>query len=202
MKINLIILMTTFLFSCGQSDRSSIKNTTSKSTSNNQKSTEKNEADVIKFDSINQYWYNKKITSATLYCYLPEAGQSSEHYILDKNNKLNATIIDSLTYELPSSLTNSLSNAIVRATSYIEEKKYDCFQPHHGIVMKNDQGEIVGHISICFECNRYELFPQHVSYIPIDFFKYICRKAKVPTEKIKLMDIFHKSKKNNSQKNK
>ena len=204
MKTYLTIFITFIFYCCHQSDTttSSIKNNTFESTSNNKTTTTLTENianNVKEVDSINQYWSNKKITSATLYCYLPEADDQSQYFILDKKLKLHSTVIDSLTYELPFSVTNFLNEQIINVTNFKEKWVEECFQPHHGIVLKNEKGVIVGHISICFECNQYRLLPENVNYIPMKVFKNICIQAKVPIERKELSNIFYKSK---SSKNK
>jgi hypothetical protein len=184
MKTYLILfIISCMLYSCNQTDaaKGSIQNNTN---------TALNET-----DSINQYWSDKNITSATLYCYYPEHDLDLDNLILDKNFNLHPTVIDSLTYELPNSMVDFLKKQIVNVTNFQESLMAACFDPHHGIVLKNDKEEIVGHISICFECNQFRLRPENVRYIPMEVFKKICTEAKVPTNRNDLMRIFYNSKK-------
>ncbi|WP_027420560.1 hypothetical protein [Crocinitomix catalasitica] len=179
MKLIYLCLIFAF-YACNQSDTSKInelENLDSLITN-----TDTLNKAVIVEDSIiiNNYWSEQNIASATLYCYYPEADRRVKNLILDKDFKLNATVIDSLTYELPQSTFDDFKKNLLNQTNFMEELVSGCFDPHHGLVLKNDEEEIVGHFSICFDCNHYRLIPEHVSYIPMDVFRKLCHQADIP----------------------
>ena len=142
---------------------------------------------------LNGYWSNVDISSAILYDYAPEfrdvATQSV--YILNEKNELNPTVLDSFTLDLNSASLNQLKKNLINETTY-ESWGADCFEPHHGIVMKDKSGNMVGHISICFQCGNYSIRPEHVDYINIDTFRTIVMRHKITTSGQKIRSTYGK----------
>jgi len=127
---------------------------------------------------VSQYWIDNIIHSAKLYVYTPESKNSNGRNII-VNNSLNNTIIDSLTISLTRSEINRLQKLLKRKTTY-SEIGADCFKPHHGIVLKDNNEVVIGHFSICFECDNYRSTPSGIYHIPTDEFMKIIVNHKLP----------------------
>lgn len=128
---------------------------------------------------------------------MPEDIRQRQHnnLILDDEFNLHETVIDSLTVDIDSNSLNYLKLKLNEETDFMEEWVASCFEPHHGIVLKNSTNEIVGHFSICFECNQYKLLPKQVHYIPVDVFREICTNNNIPTNRREIMNAYYSSKK-------
>ena len=131
---------------------------------------------------INEFWKSQNIDKATFYCYYPEADYETSQLILDENDDLNPTIIDSLKIELEQTDLETLTSTIFTITNFGEDEVMECFDPHHGIIFKS-QNKIVGHVSICFECNQYKIKPNNASYIPMKSFWNLCKKHNLPIDR-------------------
>jgi hypothetical protein len=144
---------------------------------------------------ISNYWKNNKITSATLHAYAPEYTQEGSHAnIMNKNEELDYCIIDSLSTELDSNSIDKIYNALLYETTY-NEVASDCFMPHHGIIFYDIDDNIIGHISICFECNTYVFKPNRINYVPITIFKQIVMKNKLPIKGHVIRELFKNTEK-------
>ncbi|MEM6299453.1 MAG: hypothetical protein AAF740_12265 [Bacteroidota bacterium] len=178
MKYHILLVLTLIFCACTQSkeDDRSIEKEDTISVSTTPESEE-----IIEDDSLKQFWIDNKIASATLYCcYLPEAENGYGNLILDKNMELHSTVINSLTYELPRSAVDLLNKEI--NTESPLEMVAECFDPHHGIVLKDDAGQVIGHVSICFDCYQYYLLPKSDYHIPMKVFEDIRTQAGMPIE--------------------
>lgn len=136
--------------------------------------------DTLKPDSLNTYWSQVDISSATLFCYTPENNYDEGILIVNDSNKLHSTVLDSMAFQLDAESLRNLRRLIVNVTQFEEEWGAECFEPHHGIIFYDKSEKIVGHISICFECNQYRLSPQNIYYIPMEELKDICVKVGAP----------------------
>ena len=112
------------------------------------------------------------------------------HLIIDENKELHSTVIDSLKIDLDRFDLELLMAAITIKTNYSEDEMAACFNPHHGIILKN-QKKIVGDISICFECNQYKLRPKNVHYVPMMIFKKICSKYNLPIDRKTISKLYY-----------
>jgi len=142
---------------------------------------------------FNEYWSNVNISSATLYAYVPEFRSSDFQTlnILNDQNELNPTVLDSFTVELDSVSLIQLKQALTYETTY-ESIGSDCFNPHHGIVMKDKSDNPVGHISICFQCGNYSIRPEHVNYLKVGPFRSMIERHNIPTSGHTLLSIYKK----------
>jgi len=141
----------------------------------------------------NQFWSSQEITNVTLYCYYPEVNFNISNSIINKENQLHPTIIDSLTTMLSKESMNLITEALTTETDFEEEWVAGCFEPHHGLVLKNDQNKTIGHITFCLECNQYRLMPERVNYIPMAIFREICNTENVPTTRTKISSLYYES---------
>jgi len=145
-----------------------------------------NKPNEIKISGVinTEYWSNVEISHARLYAYIPdviyEKGSNNTVNILDENNYLNSAIIDSLTIDLDKNQIEILQELITTKNNFRGDDFSLCFVPHHGIVFYNTGNKVVGHISICFECNRYYLSPKTDVMIPMETLKKFIVSAGMP----------------------
>jgi len=104
----------------------------------------------------NQYnFINLDFDEAKVYLYDGFMGQ-----LIVNKGILDSTIVNPEGYKLSQTELSELDNLLnirvrKRKTTYQECTGSHCFEPHHGIVFYKNQ-KIVGHISLCFECNNLE----------------------------------------------
>jgi len=153
------------------------------------------ETEKIDTIGINEYWLKKDIASATLYIYNPIKFEHKAfgNLILNKEDELSPYIIDSLTTELELIEVNKLKKYIITETTF-RNQGAECFDPHHGIILRNSKKEIIGDISICFQCNNYRFQQSHkVSYIPIYFFRKIVKNHNLPINRNEIYRLYRSS---------
>ena len=131
-----------------------------------------------KIDTIqkSEFWTLNKIASAELYVYAPKFSEEGFRAHLIEDNKLNSTIIDSFTTQLNSAQIKLLEQNLLYETNYLDFGA-DCFNPHHGLIIKDSNGKVLRCYSICFECSNYSGVEQ---YIPISFFKQFFLEHNLP----------------------
>ncbi len=159
---------------------------------------------------VNQFWEELDIQSITLYTYYPEAclieqrkvGESNlkrdDNHILDKNMELNQYVLNDYTTELDSIDFERLKSSILIETSFSEGVS-GCFEPHHGFVLKNRKDNIVGHISVCLACSNYQIYPKRSGQIPMDLFRSVIVKNKLPIHRDQVGKAYRKEIENNLQ---
>ncbi len=191
MKTHIYLIITCFLWSCRNSGKKQEPQDSASVETQYIDSITRENPKSVRTTGVNQFWSEQAIASATLYCYYPEANYEIDNLILDKDDKLHYTALDSPVIELPQSTVRLLSNMLVNMTDYQEDVIASCFEPHHGIVLRNAESKTIGHISICFECNQYRVKPNHVGYIPMQFFRKLCNQAKVPLTRGQIMRLYN-----------
>jgi len=179
------------LFSCVENDKRNIKNNV-KSSAENQ--LEKDlQGEPVKIIDENQFWRSQDINSVTLYCYYPESNYELSDEIIDDDNNLHPSVIDSLTTELSLESKEVIINALITETDFEEEWGAACFEPHHGLVFKNKENDIIGSMSFCLNCNNYRLKPKKATHIPMITLRKICKKENVPTNRNQIAKLYMKS---------
>ena len=147
--------------------------------------------------SVNEYWSNQIIETATLYVYSPEHrlynGKHISKEIIINDNEMNPFIIDSLTVDLDKDELEKLRMALRTETNYREDVA-SCFSPRHGIVLKDTLGKILGHISICFECTRYQMGENPVYDLPIGMFIKFAKRHNLPIHMNHVLSLYRKMK--------
>lgn len=140
---------------------------------------------------VNQFWNELDVQSITLYTYFPEAHieeilnskkdvvKGESNHILNDEMKLNRYVLEDYTIELDSIDFERLKRGVLIETS-LSEVSSSCFEPHHGFVLKDGMGKIVGHISVCLECSNYRIYPKHNGQISMSLFRDIIVKNKLP----------------------
>lgn len=181
------------LFSCVENDKRNIKNNV-KSSAENQLEKEL-QGKPVKIIGENQFWKSQDINSVILYCYYPESNYELSYEIIDDENNVHPSVIDSLTTELSLESKEVIINALITETDFEEESVASCFEPHHGLVFKTKENEIIGSMSFCFECNQYRLKPKKATYIPMITLRKICKKENVPTNGNQIAKLYMKSRK-------
>jgi len=179
------------LFSCVENDNRDQKINVKSSTKNHLEEDFKGE--TAKILGENQFWKSQDINSVTLYCYYPESNHDISNEIIDNDNNVHPSIIDSLTTELSLESKEVIINTLITETDFEEEWIASCFEPHHGLVFKNKENDVIGSMSFCFECNQYRLKPEKVWYIPMKTLREICEKENVPTNRVQISKLYRKS---------
>ncbi len=146
---------------------------------------------------VNEYWSNQIIETATLYVYSPENrlynGKRISKEIIINDNEMNPFIIDSLTVDLDKDELEKLRRALRTETDNREDIA-SCFSPHHGIVLRDTLGEILGHISICFECTSYQMCENRVYDLPIGMFREFANRHNLPIHMNHVLKLYRKMK--------
>jgi hypothetical protein len=98
--------------------------------------------------------------------------------IITKNGKLNLDVFSSFNTELDSTSLVVLRGVLMK--DFEDDFPVSgCFDPHHGIVMRDSKDSIVGHVSICFRCNNSRMSPFYVN-TPMDSFMSLFRSKGLP----------------------
>lgn len=147
---------------------------------------------INNIDSVNTYWKINRIDSANFYFYNHDLDTQYTFYgdprdIVDDSLNLHAGIFDEFTQPLDQALIEDLQSKLIYNTPYYDEGS-DCFWPHHGIIMWNEEREIIGHISICFMCQNAKYFPRTKGDIGLEFYRQIAESFNLPTERKEIME--------------
>lgn len=133
------------------------------------------------------YWDSVNIAKVKALLYFPEVtSPSGDMPIMNEYQEVNSGVIPAYTRYLNKSQIKTLANklkTIDRTDSIIEISL--CFNPHHALVFYDHQERILGHMSICFVCNRYKLEPSHPNHNPISI---LALQALIKTLDIPLFD--------------
>ena len=115
------------------------------------------------------YWKKAKITKAKAFLYFSELSTPLGGLpIINEDNQLSKDILPKYIRILTKEQVNLLAGKLSSYTpndSLIEMSL--CFNPHHALVFYDSKDKVLGHISICFACNRYELKPKHPNHTPL-----------------------------------
>lgn len=192
MKIGLfcIGLFSIFLSNCGEAE---VKESMSQLISDEEFTASDEEiisSDIpdqeIKNTGINEFWNKLNPKKVKLFVYANSRsegtnGDYSDIYIVNDKGILNKEIINSFTKNLIQDSIEYLIKLMSNTTNYWNSPA-DCFSPRHGIVFYNSKNKITGHISICFECNRYLSQPEVIHHLKIDLLKKIFKQQGLPTK--------------------
>lgn len=112
-----------------------------------------------------------------LFLYCPNGNGLS----IVKENELSKDIIGAYTRTLSPFSKRKLA-AILTQKNKKPLLVSDCFLPHHGIVFWNEEGAIIGHLSICFHCNNYRAVPRDLSaeVLNLEGLKRLFKKQAIP----------------------
>ena len=144
-----------------------------------------------KIDTIwqNNFWDSVDVSSATLYAYIPETMREKyDNEILIEGNVLHPSVVKELTKELDVIYLEILKTQLTTEVTGFSDGS-ECFEPHHGIVMRDKNGNISGSLSICFMCNNYSLSPKYVGYLDLAVFKKMVLDMGVPVNRNKIFRI-------------
>ncbi|OJJ15994.1 hypothetical protein BKI52_35060 [marine bacterium AO1-C] len=143
------------------------------------------------------YWKKAKIAKVKAFLYFSEFSTPlGGQLILNKKKQLSKDILPKYTQTLTKEQTNLLVQKLATYTpndSLIEMSL--CFNPHHALVFYNNKGKILGHLSICFACDRYELNPEHPNNKPFTMtaLKRLMQQLKMPLfDEYEVMEKFLK----------
>ncbi len=140
----------------------------------------------IKNTGINKFWNSINSKKIKLFVYTPSREEGTDTdwtdvHIVNSKGIISKDIIDNFTKELSQDSIKYLTNLLANTTNYWDSPA-DCFNPRHGIVFYNSKNKIVGHISICFECNSYHTQPEVIHHVKIDLFETIFKQHGFPTK--------------------
>lgn len=140
-----------------------------------------NQYEAIVIDT-NYYWLNSNIVRAELYFY----AAASHELIIDKNGKWHDKIFHKYDTVINKIELKKMINMLTFETDFIGQVS-ECFDPHHAIVLKDNNGEVKGHFSICFDCSNYSS-SQQINHIPISYFESLFKKYHFPLSREEIRD--------------
>lgn len=113
-------------------------------------------AQVFLFNPMNRSWYNEA---------LPELAYTREKWVIQ--GELLQKTLAILTKRLPD---------LPADTAW-------CFVPRHMVVFYDEGGSIIGHVKVCLECGKYQVFPfaRAIQDNSIEYFRIIFNKLGVDT---------------------
>ncbi|WP_411845557.1 hypothetical protein AAFN60_18140 [Roseibacillus persicicus] len=85
----------------------------------------------------------------------------SSDVILTEDNQLNATRIPEMGIVLTGEQVERLKQAV--CVEHPPHPVAACFNPHHAFTFHNENGAIIGHIDLCFQCSNYYASPKGFS---------------------------------------
>lgn len=123
------------------------------------------------------YWDTVQVVQIKAYLY--RYNRDSSFLIVQPTQKLHAGIAPQYTKTLPKSMTDSLLQKLATNKPYARTEA-DCFDAHHGFVFYNTTQQIVGHMSICFQCSAIRLKPESLYNFHMQELKIIFKNLGIP----------------------
>ena len=104
-------------------------------------------------------WHVKGVAEVRAYYFNWEQMDAMSPPVVEEPNRLNATAQPDGGVLLSKAQEQTLREAV-----YVEQDEREwaaaCYYPHHGFVLYDDGGDIVGHLSVCFLCSNHSGGPE------------------------------------------
>lgn len=123
------------------------------------------------------YWDTVQVAQVKAYLY--RQYEDSSHTIVQPSKRLHAGIVPQYTKTLPKLMADSLLQKLATNRPYARLEA-DCMNNRHGLVFYNANQQIVGHMSICFECSKVRLKPKGLYDFRMNELETIFNALKMP----------------------
>ncbi|MDL5044992.1 hypothetical protein QQ054_02910 [Oscillatoria amoena NRMC-F 0135] len=106
----------------------------------------------------------------------------SERYLeaIEQGKRVDSLIAGAEVWEVTKEVAEKLSDVFCKPIDKNKVRRVaDCFVPRHGVIFYDASGNYTAHVTICFECNHYKVYPAPKN-IDIEALKSWCKELGMP----------------------